>query len=397
MRDALEERLASRLGALGETVADELPPPVDLEFQVLYRRRRAKTTRRWAGLSVAAAIVVVAASSVAVVHGTSGHGSIQVESSSTTAAASAAPLDSLQRGTVMLSARGRYVISLDAAGRQNATMVSVKVGGEILYARVTDDHRQIWYLSMKKKNACGDVVRADIDQGNSSTIVTHAAMFDVSPDGSRLALYGAGDLARGGCAPVSATAPGRIVVVDLASGASSATAVGSVTSMRWSPDSSFLVAASCPKSGCEGFHRIDAPARLGATLSAQPLYLYAAAGSPLLDTRFAFAADGLYTLTTSGVGGAGPSVRHVESIYRYDARALDQPALVFGGAGDWDVSQVIPTAAANYVVAAPMVAKGKTRVPGATGLYRIVRRRLVYVRSLAGPGTLTAVAPLAPG
>ena len=90
-------------------------------------------------------------------------------------------------------------------------------------------------------------------------------------------------------------------------------------------------------------------------------------------------------------------MRYVESIYRYDARALDQPALVFGGAGDWDVSQVIPTAAANYVVAAPMVAKGKTRVSGATGLYRIVRGRLVYVRSLAGPGTLTAVAPFAGG
>ena len=87
MRDALEERLASRLGVLGETVADELPPPVDLELQVLHRRRRAKTTRRWAGLSVAAAIVVVAATGVAVMHGTSGHGAIQVESSSTTAAA----------------------------------------------------------------------------------------------------------------------------------------------------------------------------------------------------------------------------------------------------------------------------------------------------------------------
>src|SRR5476649_1994931 len=114
MRDALEERLASRLGTLGDTVADELPPPVDLEFQVLHRRRRAKTTRRWAGLSVAAAILVVAATSIAVVHATSGHGSIQVESSSSTASAPVAPLDSLQPGTVMLSSFGRYVVSLNA-------------------------------------------------------------------------------------------------------------------------------------------------------------------------------------------------------------------------------------------------------------------------------------------
>ena len=39
MRDTLEERLATRLRTLGDTVDDELPPPVDLELQVLRRRR----------------------------------------------------------------------------------------------------------------------------------------------------------------------------------------------------------------------------------------------------------------------------------------------------------------------------------------------------------------------
>ena len=61
MRDALEERLAARLGALGDTVADELPPPVDLEFQVAApppahagdaalverRRSRPRSSPRW--------------------------------------------------------------------------------------------------------------------------------------------------------------------------------------------------------------------------------------------------------------------------------------------------------------------------------------------------------------
>src|SRR5947209_7305036 len=102
MRDAMEERLASRLAALGETVADELPPPADLELQVVRLRRRTKVARRWTGLSAAAAIVLVAATSVVVVHGTSGHGSIEVESSSTTAPTAVPPLDSLQPGTVML-------------------------------------------------------------------------------------------------------------------------------------------------------------------------------------------------------------------------------------------------------------------------------------------------------
>ena len=35
MRDSLEQRLATRLRTLGETVDDELPPPVDLELQVV--------------------------------------------------------------------------------------------------------------------------------------------------------------------------------------------------------------------------------------------------------------------------------------------------------------------------------------------------------------------------
>ena len=57
MRDALEEQLADRLRTLGDTVDDELRPPLDLELQVLRRRRRTRRSRRWSSLSVAAAIV----------------------------------------------------------------------------------------------------------------------------------------------------------------------------------------------------------------------------------------------------------------------------------------------------------------------------------------------------
>ena len=165
MSDALEERLADRLAALGETVDDELPPPVDLEIQVLRRRRRTRGTRRgamrrrsqlrsWprsrrsrscAGRPVAATRLRIASSSTTVepdpVH------------------------DALQPGTVMLSARGQFVVSLDATGKRNATMVSVE-HGEVNYARATADHREIWYLSLKRGvRACGDVVRDDVDAG----------------------------------------------------------------------------------------------------------------------------------------------------------------------------------------------------------------------------------------
>ncbi|HEY5171421.1 MAG TPA: hypothetical protein VIK54_06810, partial [Acidimicrobiia bacterium] len=151
MRDALEERLAERFRTVGETVDDELPPPLDLELQVLRRRRRTQRSRRWSGLSAAAAIVAVA-TIVAVVHGTTGQGAIRIATSSTTTA----PVhDSLQPGTVMLSARGRYVISLDAKGHTNATMVQVP-HGDITYARATDDHGALWYLSLKHgPEACG--------------------------------------------------------------------------------------------------------------------------------------------------------------------------------------------------------------------------------------------------
>jgi hypothetical protein len=400
MRDALEEQLASRLGALGETVADELPPPVDLELQVQHRRRRAKATRRWAGVSVAAAILVVAGTSVAVVHGTSGHGSIMVESSSTTAAASVAPLDSLQPGTVMLKADGQYVTSLDAAGVRNATMVAVKLPGVITYARATDDHRQIWYLSLKKgKGACGDVVRADIDRGNSSTIVTHAVAFDVSPDGSHLALYGAGDLAHGKCEPVTRTAPGRIVVVDLPSEMASSTTVGSITSMRWSADSSYLASISCSSTACGSIDIFDLPDPPDAPLVARSGAVSTYPAQLVHSASLADGPDGMYAVenTSPYPNQSAPAAAGVR-VDRIDPRAAVQtPTLVFQGGERWKVSQVVPTAAATYVVAAPVTTKAKAHVVGRTGLYRIVGGQLVYVRSLDTAGTLTPVTPFATG
>src|SRR5260370_5321318 len=144
MRDALEDRLATRLGTLGETVDDELPLPVVPELRVGHRRQRARATRGWASVGIAAAIVA-AGTTVAVVHGTTGGSPIRIATSPTT---SVPVHDSLQPGTVMLAARGRFVISLDAQGRTNATMVAT-LHGDIRYARATEDHRALWYLSLK--------------------------------------------------------------------------------------------------------------------------------------------------------------------------------------------------------------------------------------------------------
>ncbi len=389
MRDALEEHLASRLGTLGETVGEELTPPADLELQVARRRHRTRATRRWSGVA-AAAVIVIAAATVAVARGSSGHGSIKVESSSTTPAT--VPLrDLLQPGTAMLSARGNFVVSLDASGHTIATMVTVSASSSVKYARATADHQQIWYLSVKHgSTGCGDVVRAQVDGGRTK-IVAPAVTFDVSADGSRLALYGGGDLARAQCAPVRAGTPGRIVVIDLASSTSSSVAMSDVTSLRWSPDGSALVAATCGSFDC-GFRRIVIPSDLAAPLVATPgTSVGFARVPPGSSDRIVFGPDGFYelaTTVTAATAGAPASTR--ESIARYDPKTLGSPRVVFSGGDRWDVTQVVPTTAATYVVAAPAAS------PKASGLYRIEAGRLAFVRTLDSPGTFVPVAPFAP-
>jgi hypothetical protein len=381
MRDVLEERLVSRLQTLGETVHDELAPPADLELQVARRRRRTRAHRRWSSLAVAAAIVA-AVTSVAVVHGTAGRGPALHVS---TVPTSAAPVhDALQAGTVMLSARGHYVISLDARGHQNATMVAVK-DGNITYARATDDHRTIWYLSLKHgAAACGDVVRANID-GNSSKIVAQAVAFDVSPDGTRLALYGAGNLVDGKCTPVKAGATGEIALVDVATFESSMLPIGGVTSLRFAPDSSYLVATSCSVHGCEASHRINVPSQLGAPLVAQPMSFGVKATNPIRAASLAFGQGAMYVLEPSPSG----------TIYRYDTR-VGAAAPVFAAGPAWDVTQLVSTTTGIDVVAARMPPGGK---PLATsfGLYRVEAGRLILVRLLVDPGILTDVRPLPRG
>ena len=377
MRDALEERLATRLREVGDLVDDDLPPPADLEIQVRRHRRRTRSTRRWTGLAVAAAVATVA-----VVHTTTGHDTIRVATSPTTAAGP--QRDGLRPGTVMLSSRGPFVLSLDATGTQNATMVTSP--HEVVYARATDDHRAIWYLSMKNgPKACGEVVRANID-GQGSKLVTEAEAFDVSPDGTRLALYGAGDLANGQCSQVKAGALGQIAVVDVASFESSTLRIGGVTGLRWSPDGSSLIAVTCPAGSC-AIRRIPVPAVLGAPLAAGPGPI-AAPARTIHSARIAFGPDGLYALERTNPLGWGTTAL-VDTIDRFDPSAPASPTVVFSGGTTWRISQVIPTSAGVYVVAAHVDR------PGSVGLYRVSGAKLVAIEQLFGPGTITPVTPLA--
>ncbi len=313
MSDPLETRLVARLTALGETVDDELPPPVDLEFQVLRRRRRTSAKRHGAIFAVAAAILAALAT-VAAVHGTTGHrDSLRIATSSTIPGPDPVH-DALQPGTVMLSARGQFVVSLDATGKRNATMVSVE-HGEVTYARATADHREIWYLSSKNgARACGDVVREDVDAGTTK-IVAHAVTFDVSPDGSRLALYGQGDLARDRCEPVVPGRPGRVVVLDLANSSSSGLTIADVSSVQWSPDGSYLVGVRCPATGCRVFRTIDVPRELGAPLTLAPGDPSSFPGETIRSATVAFGADGLYMLQATAPAPLGsPVTKRVDRV-----------------------------------------------------------------------------------
>jgi len=108
----------------------------------------------------------------------------------------------------------------------------------------------------------------------------------------------------------------------------------------------------------------------------------------------AFGPDGLYMLEAIGpVKGRSTATVRID---RVDPRAL-RPLVTIFSSNQWDVSQVVPTAAGTYVVAAPLshTAAGSEGEAGHPGLYLARAGRLAFVRSLSDPGTMTAVPPLA--
>jgi hypothetical protein len=175
----------------------------------------------------------------------------------------------------------------------------------------------------------------------------------------------------------------------------SSTTVGSIASMRWSPDSTYLATVSCSSNRCGGvdiFDLSDPPdAPLVAEAGAWTTYPVQLVNSASL----ASGPGGVYAVeSTSPYPKQSDPAPAGARIDRVDPRARAQtPTLVFEGGDRWKVSQVVPTAATTYVVAAPVTTKAKTRLVGAEGLYRIVAGKLVFVRSFAGTATLVPVAP----
>ena len=218
----------ARLGALGETVDDELPPPVDLELQVVRRRRRERG-RRGVGRRSAIAAAIVAARRRRSRSCTERPGQRHAPDRDVVDDAPRPCTTRCSRERSCCRRAAASSISLDATGtperddgRRSSTATSRTRARPTITA-------QLWYLSLKKgANACGDVVRADID-GQTSTIVD--ARGRVRREPRRLparALRRGRPRARSVRARRAPPRDGRLVVLDLAHSTSSEVPVGDV-------------------------------------------------------------------------------------------------------------------------------------------------------------------------
>ena len=165
-----------------------------------------------------------------------------------------------------------------------------------------------------------------------------------------------------------------------------------LTGLSWSPDGSYIVAMSCAGE-CLPFQRIDVPTTLG-----RPLVVRLT-GPELYPVRLirsasvAFGPDGLYTLEASVPVQGAAATRPTDQVQLVKAGTFDFAVPIFSGANEWTISQVVPTTAGTYVVATRVQRKGTPGAP-ATGLYLVRAGRLVLMRGLTEPGTLTPVPAL---
>jgi hypothetical protein len=178
------------------------------------------------------------------------------------------------------------------------------------------------------------------------------------------------------------------VVVDLTTKQSSAVVVSKLTSLRFSPDGSYLAAVNCGGDRCAGFSRISVPAELGPPLAVASVPWSAYPEQSIRAALIEFGPGGLYMLKQlAPTAGRATATARID---RLDALGL-QPVTTILTSRAWLVSQLVPTATGTYVVASAAQAKART-----WGLYRVEAGKLALVRPLADPGTLTPVTPLIP-
>jgi hypothetical protein len=231
MRDALEHELAARLHALGEVIPEAVDAPASLDMRV--RRRRRVHRRRKAATGVAAAVVLIAGIAiVAAVSAPPPHPGVHVATPGRVTA------DQIDPSVVLLDAKDRFVVGLDAGGHQRETLVAT-TKGRVIDAQVTADHTTIWYLTVTGKAGidCGNVVRANVTTG-ASHVMFRAVAFAINPAGTRVALSGQH------CTP--STNGAQLSIVDVNGGQGVATSVARPPALlRWAPDGATIAAETC--------------------------------------------------------------------------------------------------------------------------------------------------------
>ncbi|HVJ97205.1 MAG TPA: hypothetical protein VNC41_10285 [Acidimicrobiia bacterium] len=338
MRDVLEDQLAARLRDLGDVVPTELEPPADLDTRVQAAKKAVRVRRSGAVLAVAAVFLVVVAIGT-VLDGRTGDD----------APVSVAPAtDPLPEGTVMLGAKGRYVTARDATGKVLATMVTT-THGNVLDAQVTADHKTIFYRVTDPTSPCDKIARADIN-GRTSQFVARGDAFAISPDGTRLAVSGYGDLASRSCSRAGA---GTVAVLDFTNDSTTAKSGAVYDSLVW--DNDVLVARACTGSDCGrvvAWHALWNEEQLLAN-TAQLI----ARGS-----------RGIYRVDPPRYSG-GPWTVNVTP-----GDLTASPVRLAEIASAWTISGVVPTDADVFVSA---TAPGQTT----PALYRVVDGSLEFVRA----------------
>lgn len=352
MRDVLEEQLAARLRDLGDVVPAELEPPADLDARVARAKKAARGRRYGTVLAIAAGFLVVVAIGT-VLDGRTGD----------EAPVAVAPThDPLPAGTVMLGAKGRFVTARDANGKVLATMVKT-THGNVLDAQVTADHKTIFYRVTDPASPCDKIARADID-GRSSEFVARGSSFAISPDGSRLAIAGRGDLAEGKCAGSGEV---RVAVLDLEKGTATTPGASGFVDLVWNDDR-ILLGRSC---------QVVAMCELVALTDSEDASRKVVGYGASVAER---GADGLYQV----LRGASFSPNSTVVVTRGDVAS--DPTYVGEIPGGWAVADIIPTPSDLFVIASPSL-------EATPRLYRLIDGRPELVSDV-DPGAASPVFPI---
>jgi hypothetical protein len=403
----LEQIMRNRL----REISDEATIPQSLWDETESRITATQSKQhwmRWGGAALAiAAVVVVAIATFAALHSAPGK---HVETQ--------APPSFVPPGTVMLAARGRDVVALDANGAASGPLYTAPPNRKVVRAEMAPDGKSLWYLTISsrpKASLCGDLSRMDVAT-KQSVVITKASDFALSPDGSTLALVRMK-------ADVPTTSAKNTDCVrgqqgyalwtrDIATGKEAHFVVSNLNDIPittlahvgqpvWAPDGSRFLSPFCTGRGCF-IISVDSQVQAGGYLDAESLET--APTSPMgqnaiIDQGVAAITwgDALYVVRgdhlQTYVDGLQTGID--KFTVNTSENSATKGATVFE-TRDFFVTAVLYTNDSIYVVAQRLDTQIKGGLDGKPRLYRLDSGKLVAVGDASDPGALSAIPALAP-